>query len=141
MRDACARCGAGAGETVMQRWLCILMLVFPIAIANGPAAAQTQFDLAEQHLIDCATHADLHPPYGGTNTVWEVCHNEMEGYERTCMARVGRMPHTKDECRGAAYSLAMALQKRDPIDVQFVNCLRSKGPANAYPVELLSFCR
>lgn len=112
------------------------MFVAPV-FACSIAAAQTPFDLAEERIVDCASHSNLHPPYGGSNDVMEVCRREIDAYKRACMARVGAVEHADIECGMAGADLAQRTQNRDAVDVQFVNCLRGKGRG----IEALSVCR
>jgi hypothetical protein len=107
----------------------------------------TDFYLAEQHLADCATNADLHPPYvSAQNDVMAVCKREAEAYLLACMASgMARGDHAENECRGAAYTLADSMWKRDPIDMQFGKCLEREAKARVHnllwPLELVTLCR
>lgn len=101
-----------------------------------PAGAQSEFDLAEQRLADCAARADLHPPY--VKSVWQVCENEVEAYVRACLPRT-LSKRAEFDCRGGAITLAESTRKRDPVDVKFVDCMRRAGPRS--PTELLTLCR
>ncbi|UFX42025.1 hypothetical protein HAP47_0022390 [Bradyrhizobium sp. 41S5] len=122
----------------MKRWLCTLMFVALVAVfVCGTSSAQTPFDLAEERIVDCAAHSNLHPPYGGDNDVMQVCSREIEAYQRACVARVGAVQDAEIDCGMAGAASAQRMQNRDPVDVQFVNCLRGKGRG----IEALSVCR
>lgn len=132
--------GGGSAPVQITVYLRCVLAVFAVVVTTRPAPAQISFDLAERRLAACAAHADLHPPYHGGDTVMDACQHEAEAYVSACVART-HSEHAEFECRGAAYSLATSMQKRDPIDDRFVACLKSKGQADALPLELLTLCR
>jgi hypothetical protein len=120
----------------------LFIVLLGLMIGSRIVAAQTAFDLAEQRLAACAAHADIHPPVRfNENSVAEACHDEIEAYVRACMTRSRYDEPYEPDCRYAALTLADTLQKHDPIDVQFVDCLKKNVQTQWLPLVLLALCR
>ncbi|MGJ4945114.1 hypothetical protein ACQR1W_31450 [Bradyrhizobium sp. HKCCYLS1011] len=123
---------------IKERCYVLCIGVYAICTAVAPTlAAQADFELAEQKLADCAARADLHPPYGPGNTVMDVCQHAADAYQAACVAS----GHSGMECGLAAGALANSMQKHDPVDEQFIQCLEKAGRRGALPLELLTLCR
>jgi hypothetical protein len=123
----------------LRRSIIVLAIAVFAVVGSKTSEAQTAFDLAEQRVADCAARADLHPPYVlGQNTVLDVCRGELEAYQQACKTR---RPRDMYECPLEAARFAQSMQRDDPIDRQFTDCLTEKRRAGRSPMALLTLCR
>lgn len=119
-----------------------LRLCLPVAVALTAwplhAETTTKLRIAEQHLAECAANVESHPPYGPRDPIIEACQRETDEYIAACGSAGS---HSSIECSMAAYTLAHSVRRVDPVDQQFVACLRQAALSHIFPLELLTICR